>query len=121
MLYLVLCEYACVFLTPPQVELAGKHIIVNASERKMNVKFSRYAVTLPPFPRHVLVLHPSPPVSSHALVRSEGEAEKWQAALEAQIRRVAEESAHQGRVLVVSVCKLKAQVDRFVHAGHRSL
>lgn len=28
-----------------QVELAGKHIIVNASERKMNVKFSRFVAS----------------------------------------------------------------------------
>ncbi len=41
---------------------------------------------------------------------SEAEAEKWQAALETQIQRVAEENAHQGRVLSVAVCKLKAQV-----------
>jgi predicted metal-dependent TIM-barrel fold hydrolase len=42
---------------------------------------------------------------------SEVEAEKWQSELESQIRRVVEENAHQGRVLMVSVCKLKAQVD----------
>jgi hypothetical protein len=47
---------------------------------------------------------------SHLLSRSEAEAEKWQAALAAQIRRVSEENAHQGRALMVTVCKLKAQV-----------
>ncbi len=92
-----------------QVELAGKHIIINASERKMNVKFSRFIIVL--F-LQIVELNRKPVLIGRSLmcVYSESEAEKWQRELESQIHRVAQENAHQGRVLMVAVCKLKAQV-----------
>ena len=103
-----------------QVELSGKHIIVNASERKMNVKFSRCESM--PVRCHIRRLLGGtcarfasvPPAMDFTRHRSEPEAELWQGALEAQMRRVAEENAHQGRVLSIAVCKLKAQVTRAV-------
>ncbi len=99
----------CVSQGALQVELAGKHIVINASERKMNVKFSRFVTssrvcTLSNSEKYVLI--------GRFLMHffSEAEAEKWQRELESQIHRVAQENAHQGRVLMVAVCKLKAQV-----------